>query len=507
MRVQDVQKVKKSIVKIMGIHRTFHFTQPYMENEEQQFGGSGWFFNIDDLGKVPFKKKCARYLFTNFHVIDSVVSKQVDICFPNQGFNRLRASVEVVVPTLDCAILKIDPNGDHPCWNDGGSIHEFLDAIPNLKLDHNPIKGNSQQVTAVGFPSLSTDYQLCNGVISGRGLGMIQLNISFNGGISGSPLLHKNKVIGICTASEADAEAIGLAVPIHQVLRFFRHWATYDNPLMRIPSWGIEGETLTKDYLNYYGMDDIQGVLVKGTVPGIKLEKRDIILGVNSDKRYNIDNDGLVKVDWTDKRVPISNNEFILSLNPENISLSVYKHRTKKRVNVSIRPEVINFKTYERYHAWEEIPYCTFSGSVWMDLCMNHLEEEDEDEEPTVSADQSIPLAVEVKESMHMKSIVVCTHIPGQTYISNQRKLRPFDMLLKINKTKIKDVTHMQEVLVDLAKNINTNRYVMFETKRGKVYFDLERVVQQEKAMEEKFDKQIILTNAKIRKRKRKRTH
>ena len=49
----------------------------------------------------------------------------------------------------------------------------------------------------------------------------------------------------------------------------------------------------------------------------------------------------------------------------------------------------------------------------------------------------------------HMKSIVVCTHIPGQTYISNQRKLRPFDMLLKINKTKIKDVNHIQEVLVN----------------------------------------------------------
>ena len=42
--------------------------------------------------------------------------------------------------------------------------------------------------------------------------------------------------------------------------------------------------------------------------------------------------------------------------------------------------------------------------------------------------------------------------------------------------------------------------------KRGKVYFDLDRVIQQEKALEEKFDEQIMLTNA-TRKRKRKRTH
>ena len=65
----------------------------------------------------------------------------------------------------------------------------------------------------------------------------------------------------------------------------------------------------------------------------------------------------------------------------------------------------------------------------------------------------------------------------------------------------------MQEVLVDLAKNIDTNRYAMFEMKRGKVYFDLERVIQQEKALEEKFDEQIMLTNMETRKRKRKRTH
>ena len=61
----------------------------------------------------------------------------------------------------------------------------------------------------------------------------------------------------------------------------------------------------------------------------------------------------------------------------------------------------------------------------------------------------------------------------------------------------------MQEVRVDLAKNIGTNRYVMFEMKRGKVYFDLDRVIQQEKALEEKFDEQIMLTNIETRKRKR----
>ena len=143
---------------------------------------------------------------TNFHVVDCVESKQVELCYPSKGFNKLRARIIHVVPSLDVAILCIDPNDNHLAWRDGGSIHEFLEDIPNLKLNFNHVKGNSQDVIAIGFPSLSKDVQLCGGRISGRGLGMIQLNISLNGGNSGGPLLYKNKVIGICTASEADTD-------------------------------------------------------------------------------------------------------------------------------------------------------------------------------------------------------------------------------------------------------------------------------------------------------------
>ena len=57
---------------------------------------------------------------------------------------------------------------------------------------------------------------------------MIQLNISFNGGNSGGPLFFKNKVIGICTASISDSEALGLAMPINQIIRF-SNYGQYKN--------------------------------------------------------------------------------------------------------------------------------------------------------------------------------------------------------------------------------------------------------------------------------------
>lgn len=514
MRPQDVQKAKKSVMKVMGVHTGMHWTQPYIAVEEYQAGGTAFFIDPKDFGDVPFYNKRYRYLLTNFHVVDCVESKQVELCYPSKGFNKLRGRIIHVVPSLDVAILCIDPDDNHLAWRDGGSIHEFLEDIPNLKLNFNHVKGNSQDVIAIGFPSLSKDVQLCGGRISGRGLGMIQLNISLNGGNSGGPLLHKNKVIGICTASEADTEAIGLAVPICQIIRFFRYWGDFSNELMRMPSWGLHAGILTEDYLKYHNLDHKQGVLVQKVVEDqacdrVGLKPKDIIMGINnSTGRYNIDSDGLVQVDWTDKKVPLTNNEFIMSLDPKSIELVVYKHRSKKTVKLKTLPTVIPFQTREKWHHWEEINYTLFGGAVFMDFCMNHMEQDEEDEEPTVPFSKCVYITNYIKETMNMQNIVVCTHIPGQTYLDTQRSLHIFDVIKKINKTKIKNVKHMEELIRDLALNMEGQQYIMIETHRGEVYVDLQKIALQETLLASKFDEQVFLSNiGKTRTRKRRKLH
>ena len=512
MNPREVQKAKQSVMKVMGVHTSFHWNQPYIDVEEYHAGGTAFFVNPKDLGKLPSYDPRKRYLLTNFHVVDCIASRMVELCYPSKGFNRLMASIIHVVPSLDVAILCIDPKGEHPSWRDGGSVHEFLDNIPNLKLDMTPVKGNSQNVIAIGFPSLSKDVQLCGGHVSGRGLGMIQLNISLNGGNSGGPLMYKNKVIGICTASEADTEAIGLAVPIHQILRFFKYWGDFSEPLMRMPSWGLNASILTEDYLKYHRIGELQGVLVQKPVPKqacdrAGLEKNDILLGINnSTGRYNIDCDGLVKVDWTEKRVPITNNEFIMSLDPDTIELHVYKHSTKKRVKIKVKPEVIPFETREKWHHWENIEYTTLGGAVFMDLAMNHLEVDEEDDECCVPPDKCVGISAQIKKTMNMKPIVVCTHIPGQTYLFTQRSLQPFDVIKKVNNTTVKNVSHFDNIIKKLAENIDSNRYVKLETDRTDVYLDLEKIAAQEVCLKDKFLEQTFTTNIK-RKRKRKRLH
>ena len=109
-----------------------------------------------------------------------------------------------------------------------------------------------------------------------------------------------------------------------------------------------------------------------------------------------------------------------------------------------------------------------------------------------------------IKKNMNMDHIVVCTHIPGQTYLDTQRNLLPFDIVKKVNKTTVKNVSHFRELIGKLAKNIDNKRYAVIETERTKVYVDLQKIAAQEVVLGLKFQNQAFLTNI-GRKRKRKR--
>ena len=378
----------------------------------------------------------------------------------------MTATVIFVVPTLDVAILEINPFGDHTMFFEP-NLPDILEKIPNLKINTNAIKGNSQAVTAIGFPNLSTDYQICTGVISGRGLGMIQLNISFNGGNSGGPLLHKNKVIGICTASISDSEALGLAMPISQIVHFFQKWTTFDSTLLQTPTWGIFYKPSTIDYLESKNISDIQGCLVKKTIEKTAIKKNDILMGINSNnKRYNIDNFGMVIVPWTDKRVPFSDLEFILSLDPSDIQFQYY---SKKKIRwTTILPKIQKLNVRKKYASWEPIDYLIMGGVVFMELCMNHLEEDEEEE--TYAGHQAVHLANFISETMGLESTVVCTNISPHSHISTQQNLMPFDRVLKINNKKVKT---LKDIKVDTP-------FVTIETQNDKHVFNVSALMKQE---------------------------
>lgn len=471
----STQKLKKSIVKILGINTTFNFNEPYLKDEETQAGGTGFFVDPKIFGEnFPVRTKNKRFVLTNFHVVEDLTSDECILKQPCLGNSAITAKVLYVVPSLDVAILVVDPLKKHPMWFDQGNLADFMENIPNLNVDvTKTIKGNSQSVKAIGFPNLSSDYQICSGVISGRALGMIQLNISFNGGNSGGPLFLKNKVVGICTASIVDSEALGLAMPIYKIARFFQKWTKYKNRLLHTPSWGIFFKHTTPDYLASKNIEHYQGCLVKKTTSTIELKENYIIMGIKSNNKcYNVDNFGLVQVDWTDKRVPIDNMEFILSLNPDDIQIQYFNNKKNKWTS-KIKPKVQEFKVRSRYPSWEKINYYVLGGIVFMNLTLNHLEE-DEDEE-SYAGPQCIHLINHLAHSMSMESIVVVTHIELQSHVFNQKNLSTFDRIVKINNKKIKSVDDIKRIM----ENIDSD-YIKIETQDDKHTFSLKSLRQQE---------------------------
>lgn len=470
----STQKLKKSIVKILGINKLFNFTEPYLPDEESQAGGTGFFVDPKIFGdSFPVKTKNKRFVLTNFHVVEDLTSDECILKQPCLGNSAITAKVVFVVPSLDVAILMVDPFKKHTMWFDQGNLPDFMEEIPNLKLDTSNVKGNSQSVKAIGFPNLSNDYQICSGVVSGRALGMIQLNISFNGGNSGGPLFLKNKVIGICTASIVDSEALGLAMPIYQICRFFQHWTDYNNTLLYTPTWGIFYKHTTPDYLASKDIEHYQGCLVKKSLEKMELKENYIIMGIKSDdKTYNIDNFGLVSVDWTDKKVPIDNLEFMLSLNPNDINIQYFNNK-KNKWTKKIKPKVYDFKVRKRYPSWEKIDYYVLGGCVFMNLCLNHLEE-DEDEE-TYAGPQSIHLVNHISNTISMEPTVVVTHMEIQSHIANQKNLLPFDRIVKINNKKIKSVDDIRKIMNNLS-----DEFIKMETQDDKHIYSVHALKLQE---------------------------
>ena len=132
--------------------------------------------------------------------------------------------------------------------------------------------------------------------------------------------------------------------------------------------------------MEYHDIDtSIQGASVSKTIDVgafavAKIKEKDIILGIRSDGNYyNVDNFGLISVPWCDKRIPLSNQELILSLTPNDIDISVYKWRQKKIIDKSVLPTPIPFKVTTMYHNWEPVHYSILGGCVFQELTMIYL--------------------------------------------------------------------------------------------------------------------------------------
>jgi hypothetical protein len=141
------------------------------------------------------------HLFTNFHVIESVWD----------GGGR-EVQIERRGESYPARITKVDEANDVAQLTTTSKFDGLVAASAGVK--------SGQQIVVVGAP-LGLEDTVTTGVVSafrkqedGSG-SVIQFSAPINPGNSGGPVINGAKqVVGIATAKAADAEGIGLAVPI-----------------------------------------------------------------------------------------------------------------------------------------------------------------------------------------------------------------------------------------------------------------------------------------------------
>ena len=152
------------------------------------------------------------YILTNYHVIETAYSNNLDITVMTYDGTKYTAAIVGFESGNDIAVLKIDATGLSPV-----------------------AFGNSDEITmgetvyAVGNPLGELAYSMSTGTVSGLdreivtdesvvGINMFQIDAAVNPGNSGGPVYNRlGQVVGVVTAkySSTGVEGLGFAIPVN----------------------------------------------------------------------------------------------------------------------------------------------------------------------------------------------------------------------------------------------------------------------------------------------------
>jgi serine protease Do len=165
------------------------------------------------------------YILTNNHVVPSG-SGSITVTTASQ--KQYTASVVGRNTTEDLALLKISASGlptltlgDSASVDVGDSVIAIGNALGQFQntVTDGIISGTNRSITATDSGSSNTSS---NESLSG----LFQTDAAINPGNSGGPLIDiaSGDVIGIDTATSAEGEDLGFAIPINQAKSFIAHY-------------------------------------------------------------------------------------------------------------------------------------------------------------------------------------------------------------------------------------------------------------------------------------------
>jgi serine protease Do len=255
--------------------------QPRRQQPEQSFG-SGFIISGDG------------YILTNNHVVEDATKLKVEM----KSGVRYDAKVVGTDPSIDMALIKIDPQGKQ---------------LPTLPLGDSDKLRVGEWVVAIGNP-LNLDNTVTVGVVSAKerqvpiggtdnGVAtFIQTDAAINRGNSGGPLLDsRGRVVGMNTAilrgalGGGMAEGIGFALPITDARSSMEQILETGEVKRGFLGIAMNTAGLNESAREFYRLPDTNGVIIQEVTPGeagdkAGLEADDVIRKVDGEEvRTNLD--------------------------------------------------------------------------------------------------------------------------------------------------------------------------------------------------------------------------
>ena len=280
---------------VVGINVTevqeYRYNNPWMNFFEQFYGPQVFKQEVKSLGS-GFIISDDGYIITNDHVAGNGTKITVTLT----SKEKYDAKLIGTDPVTDVCLLKIDGH-DLPYLHFGNSedviIGEWAIALGN----------------PFGLFEISDKPTVTVGVISATGMninagdnhsyrGMIQTDAAINEGNSGGPLMNSaGEVIGvnavIYTPNQGSV-GVGFAIPINRVKKVLEDLKKHGKVERNF--WtGLEVQTVDSRIASYFGLTNIEGVIVSNVrknSPGSKagFKVGDIILDVNGEHIENQEN-------------------------------------------------------------------------------------------------------------------------------------------------------------------------------------------------------------------------
>lgn len=463
-----MEHLRHCILQVNTICSEKDIEDPRKVEEINEYTGTCFKVNPNFLENTPFYNENKMFFVTNFHVCDDADHREVYLRTAAMGKSMFTAFVEAVVPKLDVAILSIKKKDTHTKWFLPNAPDTYLDTLREASLWPKRVSSKTRKVSTIGFPQ-GLENQVSSGWLAGRGSeedDMLQLNLSLNSGNSGGPLFDtKGNVIGICTATLGESEAISFAVPAYSVINYFKRF--YKQPYGRFPQWGFTLLPMTEAYQKVHNISGC-GAVVKDIHPASSanfLKVGDVIHSIGG---HDLDMFGLMKDETRGSKITIHNTEFIMSLDDADI---VYSRKECKRT-MKLMPAPIAFKVAENYKEWCPRKVVEFGPFVFQNLSINIMTSD------CMSTGKNMKLLEIVKKTKSMEEIVIISKIDPNSYIASIETPEAYDQVISINRTKIKCMKDLKKAVDDIKRMYKEGeKYFNLHTTSGNMWFTISKVV------------------------------